>query len=135
MTATAAIAPPGRSSSLTVLCWTDSPTPHDPQVVSLARSAKENNDCAVLQCVRKVLRSIVDADDAASVHLSRDDVILINRLHYMLKANQTLQKLRESQAKLAHAQRIAHLGNWEWDAESNELNGLVMKSVAPTLYP
>ncbi len=29
------------------------------------------------------------------------------------------RKLRESEAKLAEAQRIAHLGHWEWDIESN----------------
>lgn len=31
------------------------------------------------------------------------------------------QELRENQARLAEAQRIAHLGNWNWDIETNEL--------------
>jgi PAS domain S-box-containing protein len=31
------------------------------------------------------------------------------------------QALRERQASLAEAQRIAHLGNWDWNIETNEL--------------
>ncbi len=30
------------------------------------------------------------------------------------------ENLRESEAKLAEAQRIAQLGNWEWDIKKNE---------------
>jgi PAS domain S-box-containing protein len=30
--------------------------------------------------------------------------------------------LRESEASLANAQRIAHLGNWDWNIETNELH-------------
>ena len=32
---------------------------------------------------------------------------------------QTQQKLLQSEARLARAQRIVHLGNWEWDIETN----------------
>ena len=52
-----------------------------------------------------------------------NEIILVNRIRYILKASRTLQELWESQARLAHAQRIAHLGNWEWDSETNELSG------------
>jgi len=31
------------------------------------------------------------------------------------------QRLRERQARLAEAQRIAHLGSWDWNIETNEL--------------
>ena len=31
------------------------------------------------------------------------------------------EKLRQSQARLAKAQRLAHLGNWEWDLQSREV--------------
>jgi len=31
------------------------------------------------------------------------------------------EALRKSEASLANAQRIAHLGNWEWDAKSDDL--------------
>ena len=33
------------------------------------------------------------------------------------------QALRDSQAQLADAQRIAHVGNWSWNLRSNELTG------------
>lgn len=34
---------------------------------------------------------------------------------------QAKKKLRKSEASLANAQRIAHLGNWEWDVIENEV--------------
>lgn len=34
---------------------------------------------------------------------------------------QTEQALRESQQRLANAQRIAHVGNWDWDINKDEL--------------
>jgi diguanylate cyclase (GGDEF)-like protein len=47
-------------------------------------------------------------------------VILAQRVRYMLRASATLQELQRSQARLANAQRIAQLGNWEWDLETGE---------------
>lgn len=41
--------------------------------------------------------------------------LLVYRVAYMLRASQRMQKLTASEAQLAHAQKIAHLGNWEWD--------------------
>ncbi len=52
-----------------------------------------------------------------------NEVILVNRMRYILKASRTLQELWDSQARLDNAQRIAHLGNWEWNSETNELSG------------
>ncbi|MCF6156034.1 MAG: EAL domain-containing protein [Candidatus Brocadia sp.] len=37
------------------------------------------------------------------------------------KRRQAEEALRKSEASLANAQRIAHLGNWEWDTVKNEL--------------
>ena len=34
---------------------------------------------------------------------------------------QAEQRLRRSEASLAEAQRIAHLGNWDWDTQKNEV--------------
>ena len=42
-------------------------------------------------------------------------LILNQRVRYMLRANQILNALRNSESRLAQAQRIAHLGGWEWD--------------------
>ncbi|MFC1748453.1 EAL domain-containing protein [Pseudomonadota bacterium] len=46
--------------------------------------------------------------------------VLIGRTETQLKA--LLTKLRYSQSRLNNAQRMAHLGNWEWDTKSNVLN-------------
>ncbi len=41
-------------------------------------------------------------------------LVLGHRLEYILRSSRSAQRLRESQAKLANAQRIARLGYWEW---------------------
>ena len=47
-------------------------------------------------------------------------LILGHRLRYMLRATAAMQGIQESKIRLANAQRIARLGNWEWDIESGE---------------
>jgi diguanylate cyclase (GGDEF)-like protein/PAS domain S-box-containing protein len=42
-------------------------------------------------------------------------LILSQRVRYMLRASETLNTLRDSESRLAQAQRIAQLGGWEWD--------------------
>ena len=49
--------------------------------------------------------------------------ILIQRVQQVLRASETFSALRTSQARLEHAQRIAHLGNWEWDIDSDIIHG------------
>jgi len=41
--------------------------------------------------------------------------LLGHRVRYMLRAKRTLDALRMSESRLAHAQRIAKLGNWDYD--------------------
>ncbi len=48
-------------------------------------------------------------------------VILQQRMQYMLRASRALNQLCQSKARLAEAQRIAQLGNWEWIVERNLL--------------
>lgn len=69
-------------------------------------------------------------------------LILSHRLRYMLRAGAVLQAFQNSEARLAEAQRIAQLGNWEWKLETNEIYwseqlyrilGLVPGDVTPTL--
>ncbi|MFO1390780.1 MAG: EAL domain-containing protein [Agitococcus sp.] len=36
------------------------------------------------------------------------------RIHYILRASRTLEQLTHSETALANAQRLAHLGSWEW---------------------
>jgi len=48
-------------------------------------------------------------------------LIIGHRLSYMLRANEAAERLRLSEARLTNAQRIAHLGYWEWRPVSNEM--------------
>lgn len=47
--------------------------------------------------------------------------VLPYRVQYMMRSKLTADALRSSQAKLDNAQRIARLGNWEWNLASNKL--------------
>ena len=47
--------------------------------------------------------------------------ILGHRIRYILRANHTFLNLKHSESSLANAQRIAKIGNWEWDVQSDEL--------------
>ncbi|HYS03575.1 MAG TPA: EAL domain-containing protein [Candidatus Dormibacteraeota bacterium] len=49
-------------------------------------------------------------------------LVLIHRVRYMLRASRTLAKMLQSEERLAKAQRLARLGNWEWDLNSGELH-------------
>lgn len=41
--------------------------------------------------------------------------ILSHRVRYLLKASAAFKKLRRSERQLSHTQKIAAMGNWEWD--------------------
>ncbi len=47
--------------------------------------------------------------------------LLAHRLEYMLRSSRSATELRESRARLANAQRIAKLGYWEWNVDSDDL--------------
>ncbi|MDO6565209.1 EAL domain-containing protein [Amphritea sp. 1_MG-2023] len=50
--------------------------------------------------------------------------VLGHRLHYMIRAsntNEQLRQLQKSEARLGNAQRIAGLGNWEWHLNTGEI--------------
>src|SRR5262249_6563627 len=68
--------------------------------------------------------------------------ILGHRLRYMLRAKRTVDDLRDSEARLASAQRIARLGNWErelrsgrmrWSEETYRIFGVEPKTFTPDL--
>lgn len=48
-------------------------------------------------------------------------LILAHRIEYILEANRADVELRKSRGRLANAQRIARLGYWEWNVESDRL--------------
>ena len=47
-------------------------------------------------------------------------LILSHRVRYMLRTGRVLEALRESQAGLARAQQLAHLGSWTWTLRTNQ---------------
>jgi diguanylate cyclase (GGDEF)-like protein/PAS domain S-box-containing protein len=68
--------------------------------------------------------------------------ILTHRVRYMLRAKRAFDELRQSEARLASAQRIARLGNWErhlktgaihWSEQIYRLFGVTPGSFTPTL--
>ena len=66
--------------------------------------------------------------------------VLGHRLRYMLRAKRTVDDLRDSEARLASAQRIARIGNWErelksgrmrWSEETFRIFGVDSKTFTP----
>jgi len=49
--------------------------------------------------------------------------VLGYRLRYLLRANQAFLDLAKSETRLANAQRIAQIGNWDLDIESGTMTG------------
>ncbi len=47
--------------------------------------------------------------------------ILGHRIRYMVRASEVLKQLRKSEARLDNAQRLAKLGNWEWEKSSKQI--------------
>ncbi len=45
--------------------------------------------------------------------------VMIHRLNYMIRANNTLYKLAHSENRLKKAKTMARLGNWEWQRNNN----------------
>ncbi|MBM4125437.1 MAG: response regulator, partial [Nitrospira sp.] len=70
------------------------------------------------------LASITRAYDAGATDFivkPFNGLVLTHRVRHMLRASKTLAALRDNEASLAHAQRIARLGNWQWDITGNTL--------------
>jgi PAS domain S-box-containing protein len=47
--------------------------------------------------------------------------IIAHRVRYMLRAARAFSEMEKNRENLSSAQRIAHMGGWEWRAESNRL--------------
>ena len=79
------------------------------------------------------LLMIVGEDDMSSIHKAYDAgaadfvikpvsmVLLVYRLRYMLRSRRILTDLANSEHRLETAQRIARLGNWEYDTQTGAL--------------
>jgi diguanylate cyclase (GGDEF)-like protein/PAS domain S-box-containing protein len=71
------------------------------------------------------LESILRAYEAGATDFATKPVnwmVLSQRVRYMLRMGHALAALVESEARLAEAQRMAGLGNWEWDIPNNRLH-------------
>ncbi|MGZ4968942.1 MAG: putative bifunctional diguanylate cyclase/phosphodiesterase [Methylobacter sp.] len=76
---------------------------------------------------------LTGVDDVESIHrsfeLGASDFIakpinwstLPYRLRYMMRASEALGNLARSEAILCNAQKIAHLGNWDWDINNERM--------------
>ncbi len=49
--------------------------------------------------------------------------LLTQKVKYSLRASEIEEQLRTSQSQLIYAQKLAKLGYWEWDAQSNHVSG------------
>ena len=61
----------------------------------------------------------IGASDFATKPLSAP--LLSHRVRFMLRSIESLRELRESETRLADAQRLAHMGNWELDVDTGEI--------------
>lgn len=61
----------------------------------------------------------IGATDFATKPLSAP--LLSHRVRFMLRSVDAVRELRDSESRLADAQRLARLGNWEWEIESGTL--------------
>ena len=71
------------------------------------------------------VKSIQQAYDAGATDFITKPVnwpILNHRVRYLLRAREAFRALRRSEARLTQAQRIAHLGNWDWNIVDNQLD-------------
>jgi diguanylate cyclase (GGDEF)-like protein/PAS domain S-box-containing protein len=76
----------------------------------------------------------VGATDFASK--SMNTLLLSHRARYLLRGSKNLEALRESQATLDRAQRVAQLGSWEWDLAQNRfvVTEQTLKILGTTAY-
>ncbi len=47
---------------------------------------------------------------------------LHHRIRYMVRQKRVADQLRQSEARLANAQRLAHIGSWEWQVAPDQLH-------------
>jgi PAS domain S-box-containing protein len=64
---------------------------------------------------------IIPVEIDASYLEYEDDKFICFFVHDIVERRQMEQLLRQSQSNLAEAQRLAHLGSWDWNIETNEL--------------
>src|SRR5919112_1121544 len=85
---------------------------------------------------------LLDVEVSAAVIPYRGEEAVCCVVHDITERKEAEEKLRRSEASLAEAQRLAHLGSWEWDVGTGEVSwsdetyriyGYEPKEFAPTL--
>ncbi len=92
----------------------------------LRKTEKTKNIPVIMLTALDDVKSIGNAYEAGATDFIIKPInwhILVQRVNYVLRASEAFRDLRTSQARLEHAQRIAHLGHWEWDVERDSIHG------------
>jgi len=111
-----------------------------PELVLLDVMMPEMDGFDCLQAIREIpgmellpIVMLTGADDIDSINrsfqLGATDFIakpiswptLPHRLRYLLRASSALNRLEKSEAELRTAQKIAHLGSWDWTATDDRM--------------
>jgi len=111
-----------------------------PELVLLDVIMPEMNGFDCLQAIRAIpgmallpIVMLTGSDDVDSINrsflLGATDFIakpiswptLPHRLRYLLRASSALNRLAKSEAELRTAQKIAHLGSWDWTVEDDSM--------------
>jgi diguanylate cyclase (GGDEF)-like protein len=68
----------------------------------------------------EAIRRAFEAGATDFVNKTASPGLIVHRVRFMLRAANTITALRRSETRLAEAQRIAHMGNWELDVASGD---------------
>lgn len=89
------------------------------------KKLKLRSSCSVVLAGKNTPYGVLCAGTLNKRVFSQDDVDFLqsiaNFLYVAIERNRIEESLRKSEFSLENAQRIAHIGNWDWDIETNEL--------------
>jgi diguanylate cyclase (GGDEF)-like protein/PAS domain S-box-containing protein len=117
---------------------------HEPEDIDwhVGRSLKDRRRHKGERKYRRKDGKLLDVEVSAAVipYCGREAVCCV--VHDITERKEAEEKLRKSETSLAEAQRLAHLGSWEWDVRTGEVSwsdetyriyGYEPKEVVPTL--
>ena len=92
---------------------------------SILRQLPGGNDVSIVMVTGlddvKSIQQAYDVDATDFITKPVNWPILNHRVRYLLRAREAFRALRRSEARLTQAQRIARLGNWDWNIVDNKL--------------
>jgi diguanylate cyclase (GGDEF)-like protein/PAS domain S-box-containing protein len=109
-----------------------------PDLVLMSANMAESDGLSVCSKLRELpggegvaIVMVAELDDIDSIHRSYDvgatdfitkpinEPILTHRVRYLLRARDRLRSLRQIENRLTQVQRVARIGNWDWDLETD----------------